>query len=140
MSQVRRVRPEEHALARELYRRVGYGGGVRDEDVLLGAFEGDRLIGVVRLVEEGEVLTLRGMMVDAESRGRGVGGRLLDALLPEIGARTCWCVPYRHLEAFYARAGFYEAEAEAPAFLVERAHRYRKRSDVCVMVRAVGPR
>jgi hypothetical protein len=54
---------------------------------------------------------------------KGIGAQLL-AALREID-EPCYCVPYAHLEAFYARAGFVLIEEGFPDFLRARAVDYR---------------
>lgn len=54
----------------------------------LGAFEEDRLIGIVTFVRDNGPKTkhkanLYGMYVSAECRGKGIGGKLLDTLIKE---------------------------------------------------------
>lgn len=56
--------------------------------VVLGAFEGDRLIGIVGCVQEAKVkarhkAVVWGMYVSPEARGRGVGRRLLERVIAE---------------------------------------------------------
>ncbi|HYR11848.1 MAG TPA: GNAT family N-acetyltransferase, partial [Longimicrobium sp.] len=105
---IRVARPEEYARVRETYEAWGYGGGVQPEDVVYLAEAGGELAGVVRRTHEHEVTMLRGMQVAPEWRGRGVGRRLLNALVADLGDEECFCVPYTHLTGFYGAAGFAE--------------------------------
>ncbi|HEY5061569.1 MAG TPA: hypothetical protein VII52_08550 [Gemmatimonadaceae bacterium] len=51
---------------------------------------------------------------------------LLQALVAELGASECLCVPNAHLVRFYGAAGFAPLPIErAPPFLVERSAHYR---------------
>jgi ketosteroid isomerase-like protein/ribosomal protein S18 acetylase RimI-like enzyme len=64
----------------------------RDDDGLLGAFEGDRLVGMTGFVREGNLKTrhkavIWGVYVVPEARGRGAGRALLVAALD--GLRAC---------------------------------------------------
>lgn len=125
---IRIARPGEHARALAAYEAWGYGGGVQPEDAVYLAEADGELAGVVRRTREHGVTMLRGMQVAPEWRGRGVGTRLLDALVAGLGAEPCYCVPYTHLTGFYAAAGFREiAEEAAPPFLRYRLAGYRTR-------------
>ena len=109
------------------YQKVGYGAGFNSSDTVLEARNKGKLIGVTRLAEEKGVLVLRGMYVEEESRGQGLGRLMLDAAAAEIGSRECWCIPYAHLRQFYSRIGFQECTQElTPKFLRERASDYQK--------------
>jgi GNAT superfamily N-acetyltransferase len=138
---IRVARPEEYARIRETYEAWGYGGGVQPEDVVYLAEAGGELAGVVRRTHEHGVTMLRGMQVAPEWRGRGVGRRLLNALVADLGGEECFCVPYTHLTGFYGAAGFVEiAEEYAPPFLRPRLAGYLTRGlSVLVMRRPANP-
>ena len=134
---IRIARPEEHAGALAAYEAWGYDGGLLPEDVVYLAQADGELVGVVRRTHEHGVTMLRGMQVAPEWRGRGVGQRLLDALVADLGLEPCYCIPWSHLTGFYAAAGFREIPEEAaPPFLRYRLAGYRTRGlDVLVMGR-----
>jgi GNAT superfamily N-acetyltransferase len=138
---IRTARPEEYARVRETYEAWGYGGGVQPEDVVYLAESGGELAGVVRRTHEHGVTMLRGMQVAPEWRGRGVGRRLLNALVADLGGEECFCVPYAHLTGFYGAAGFVELPEEyAPPFLRPRMAGYRTRGlSVLIMRRPANP-
>ena len=54
-----------------LYERVGYEGGVADEDTTFVARVDGAIVGAVRLSPERGLFVLRGMYVDEDRRGRG---------------------------------------------------------------------
>jgi GNAT superfamily N-acetyltransferase len=134
---IRIARPEEHARAREAYEAWGYGGGVLPDDVVYLAEVDDELTGIVRRTVEHGVTMLRGMHIAPERRRRGIGAKLLDALVADLRGAECHCVPYTHLTGFYGAAGFEQvADDDAPAFLRERMAGYRARGlSVLVMRR-----
>lgn len=111
----------------DLYERVGYTGGVAEDDRVLVAHRAGRIVGAVRLCHETGLLVLRGMYVLEDSRGSGVGTALLARASREIGTAESWCVPYVHLMDFYSRIGFREATGRVPGFLGERRDRYARR-------------
>ncbi len=121
----------------QLYRANGYGADVSPDDRVLIAEAEDKIVGVVRICEEGGRVILRGMHVKPGFRGRGIGTVLLSQAAEAIGARSCYCVPYTHLQSFYSQVGFQMAGPErTPAFLRRRREEYRARGlDVVVMFR-----
>lgn len=126
--EIRRAAAEDIPRAREFYAERGYGGGIAPDDtVLLAERDGD-LIGIVRLApEEGEIV-LRGMQVHPSFQRQGIGLHLLAAVASALGNRTCYCIPYAHLEDFYGRIGFAAVDlADAPPFLRSRVEGYRVR-------------
>ena len=128
---------EEHAEVGHFYRSVGYGGEIQEADRVMVARRRTSVVGAVRLCEEEGELVLRGMYVEPESRGRGVGRGLLAAVERLIGERRCWCVPYWHLTGLYGAFGFRVSAFETvPSFLQLRYEAYVKRGlEVVVMVR-----
>jgi GNAT superfamily N-acetyltransferase len=136
---IRIARPDEHARALATYEAWGYGGGVQPDDVIYLAESGGELVGIVRRTREHEVTMLRGMQVAPEWRGRGVGGQLLRALVADLGADECVCVPYTHLTGFYGAVGFVEIpEENAPPFLRYRMAGYRTRGLSVLVMRRPG--
>ncbi|WP_288379054.1 GNAT family N-acetyltransferase [uncultured Massilia sp.] len=127
------------ALAR-LYRDAGYGAAVGAEDTVLVAKTAASLVGAVRLCREEGVLVLRGMQVRRDVQRQGIGSRLLATCLPYLARAEAFCLPYAHLEGFYATAGFAPADSAAlPAFLADRLATYRSRGqDVIAMRRPAG--
>ena len=70
-------------------------------DVRLGAFEGDRLVGVAVL--EGERLYY--LYVDAAYRGRGVGSALFEAAASRVPRLLVSSIPTRNTVDFYLARG-----------------------------------
>jgi N-acetylglutamate synthase-like GNAT family acetyltransferase len=85
------------------------------------------------------VTMLRGMYIAPAEQCRGLGSQLLRAFVADLHDVDCYCVPYAHLRAFYAKAGFAPvADTGIPEFLCERLMAYRARGlDVLIMRRAV---
>jgi len=80
---------------------------------------------------------LRGMYVDPLSQRQRVGTYLLNAFVTGLADAECFCIPFTHLIAFYAGAGFrVVADEAAPSFLGKRVAQYRKDGrDVLIMRR-----
>lgn len=123
-----------------LYADAGYGAAVGAQDTVLVAKQGAALLGVVRLCLEDGIVVLRGMQVRRECQGQGIGARLLAACEAHMAGTETFCLPYTHLERFYATAGFVRVGAGAlPDFLAQRLATYRARGqDVIAMRRAPG--
>ena len=122
--------------AREAYRAWGYRGSIGPNDEVLMA-EGDgELLGIVRLAEEGGVYVLRGMQVSPSSQRQGIGTTLLHEFMKRLGGAKCYCVPYTHLDGFYAQAEFRECSSEsAPRFLADRLSQYLEGGRKVILMR-----
>ena len=129
----------EQLEIQSFYRWCGYSATISPNDTIFVARENAEVIGAVRLVDEHGVIVLRWMYIAQDKQRRGIGGQLLVALEGLIGDRECYCIPYRHLEKFYAKIGFFKIDEErVPAYLQTRAAEYRARGqDVILMARAV---
>ena len=109
------VRPLRHSVLRpnQAFDDTLYPGD--DAALHLGAFEGDRLVGIASLYEEDRVdgraggWRLRGMATDAGVRGAGFGALLLAACVDEVagaGGTELWCNARLPAVGFYQRGGF----------------------------------
>ena len=109
------VRPLRHTVLRpgQAFAETVYPGD--DAGVHLGAFDGDRLVGIASLYEEDRVggraggWRLRGMATDAGVRGAGYGAALLAGCMEEVagaGGTELWCNARMAAVGFYRRAGF----------------------------------
>ena len=119
-----RARP----LVDPFYERNGRRRCARDEDLFFVAVEDGRVSGCVRYCVESGTPMLRTMMVDAAHRRRGIGSVLLREFahyLETHGIRGVYCLPYAHLDAFYATVGFQRIGTdEVPVFLKDRMRTY----------------
>ena len=109
------VRPLRHSVLRpgQALEETVYPGD--DAGVHLGAFDGDRLVGIASLYLEDRVggrdggWRLRGMATDAGVRGAGYGAALLAGCVEEVagaGGTELWCNARMVAVGFYRRAGF----------------------------------
>jgi N-acetylglutamate synthase-like GNAT family acetyltransferase len=127
---------DEYSLAQHFLDVEGYRGDPisLDDEVLLARMNGI-VIGIVRLSFEMGLLCLRGMRLQSEYRRQGIGTVMLNRLRIMILERPCYCLPYRHLDSFYAQIGFVVVE-HLPEPLAERLAAYRQRElDVIGMAR-----
>jgi predicted GNAT family N-acyltransferase len=109
------VRPLRHAVLRpgQAFEETVYPGD--DAGWHLGAFDGDRLVGIASLYQENRVggrtggWRLRGMATDAGVRGAGFGAALVAGCVEavaEAGGTELWCNARMSAVGFYRRAGF----------------------------------
>lgn len=92
-----------------------YPGDGLSTTVHLGAFAGERLVGIASLYRQarpgkpGGGWRLRGMATEADVRGAGFGAELLEACLGHVaasGGDELWCNARAPAVGFYRRAGF----------------------------------
>ena len=108
------IRPLRHRILRpgQAYEETAYPGDDLPDTVHLGAFDGDRLVGIASLYREGREgpgWRLRGMATDDTVRGAGFGGALLAACMDHVaaaGGGELWCNARMVAVGFYRRAGF----------------------------------
>lgn len=105
----------EAVLIRGTDRDTPYFEGDRDETTLhFGAFFGDRVLGCLSFMRnewmEKPAWQLRGMAIDPEFRGAGVGARLLakaeEALVGQSDIRQLWCNARSGAVGFYRKQGW----------------------------------
>ena len=120
------------------YKAAGYGGGAAEQDYMLLAVHKSDIVGVVRISTEDSIPVLRGMYIDEDFRGRGIGSLMLNKLTTYLNslANPCFCVPYSHLERFYGEIGFRPVEEhQAPNFLVKRCRGYTESGLKVILMR-----
>ncbi len=112
------VRELRHLLLRphQPPEELVYPGDDAPDTLHLGAFEGDRLVGIASIcreappgADEPDAWRIRGMATVPELRGAGVGGRLLEECVAHArsrGAVMVWCNGRVGAVAFYERHGF----------------------------------
>ena len=110
------VRPLRQAILRrgQSWEETAYPGDGDPATFHLGAFDGDRLIGIASVYQEprpgrADGWRLRGMATAEDARGRGAGRALLAACVTHVAANgggELWCNARTPAAAFYAAAGF----------------------------------
>lgn len=117
----------EHADVAAFYTECGYMSGFGASDTVLVAELKGSIVGVARLCPDQGVVVLRGMQVHPDFKRQGIGQSLLNNCMARVGTSQCYCIPWRHLERFYASAGFEHCDTSAvPEFLSARYSRYLK--------------
>jgi predicted GNAT family N-acyltransferase len=111
------VRPLRHRVLRpgQGFDHTLYPGDDRSDTVHLGAFDGERLVGIASLYREprpggaGGGWRLRGMATEPDVRGAGFGAGLVAACIDRVatsGGGELWCNARIPAVGFYRRAGF----------------------------------
>ena len=78
-----------------------------DKTINIGAWDGDRLVGSVRLLSDGYFFcTIPEVMVDPEYRRKGIGKELLRRALDAAPGGTIFLGAQPGQEAFFEQAGF----------------------------------
>lgn len=119
------------------YETVGYSDTAQPGDLVWTA-RADRIVGAVRICPQAAgYFLLRGLYVAPSAQRQGVGSALARAALADAAGRFCYCLPFRHLEHFYARLGFTAIRPDhAPLELEQRWRRYGSEGlDVILMRR-----
>jgi GNAT superfamily N-acetyltransferase len=117
------------------YEICNYKGGVEDKDTIVIAID-EEIIGAVRICYEHGKQVLRGMQIKPGWQRKGIGSAMLKFLVDQADMKGCYCLPYKHLQSFYASIGFEEiAPQYAPSFLAERLKKYLSSgSDIIMMM------
>ena len=128
MINIRLVKPSELDNARNFIQSIFPEAMVQvnDDDLVLLAEHGDRVVGFAHVVDGGERIIVRGIGVESAMRGHGVGTLLLDCLLDMIkdDIRPIY-LKVRSMNPaidLYARYGFFLKKFGPTHVLVKRPH------------------
>ena len=86
-------------------REFGQMGPIGADEKLFLLRDDGALMGCVRRVEESGAFVLRSLLVHPDHRGKGLGERLVRALL-SASARPVYCLAYDHVTPWYKSMGF----------------------------------
>lgn len=106
-----------------LYQAVGWSMYTRDPKKLeraiaqslsvLGAYDGDQLVGLIRAVGDGEtILFIQDLLVLPSYQRQGIGRQLVDALVdqfPQVRQRVLLTDDQPQTRAFYENIGFVQS-------------------------------
>lgn len=128
--EVRRAHALEHPAVSKFYEATGYAPAVASGDDVTVALRDGQIVGVCRITTEEGHAVLRGMRVAESYWRRGIATSLLRVVEATL-AQPCYCLPYSHLVALYARARFAPVEEDQlPPFLLARLSRYRAKGEL----------
>jgi GNAT superfamily N-acetyltransferase len=117
--EISRATPSEHRAILALHREAGWPGTHVDGDVWAARVAGE-VVGSVQVIEIApRLMLIDAAVVQARSRGRGIGTAMVTAVLATQEA-LWWLECRAERIAFYERLGF-SAEHDAPVPAIVRA-------------------
>ena len=120
-------------LANQFYKRV-YKKGVASKDETVFILKDQEIICSAKLRRLDKQLLLTGVACDAEHRGQGYASQLIAKLLL-LQKQPVYCFPYLHLQRFYSRLGFVDADPQqAPEIVAKKFYSYSKNRKLQLMV------
>ena len=136
---VRAALPTELEWANACYRDAGFLPSTATDRIAIAECGGKRAgLGRVVPVQPG-VAELGGMYVLPAFRGQAVARRIVDFLVQQSDAARLYCIPFAHLEAFYASCGFARVGADdaVPAPVAHKLAWCERQYEqpVCLLVR-----
>lgn len=121
---VRRLLEPELAWANERYEEVHFLLSSANDFLAVAEVDGEK-VGLGRLVPVNATTgELGGMYVLPAFRGRKIAGAIVSYLLLHSPYRQLFCIPFAHLDGFYAGFGFHPVPAETavPCAVVEKVN------------------
>lgn len=140
---IRREPAINYPAAQAFYMSVGYNEVIAPDAMVIAAWDGDKIIGLVRIAREFGVHVLRGMQILESYQHHGLGTRMLQEVEAQLGEQECFSLPYADLEGFYSQIGFSvfpEDHEDTPPHLVNRLADYRKKGLDVILMRHPGKR
>ena len=91
------------------------------------AMGNNNIIGSVKVEKSNGISILRGMYISNEFQGRNLGTQLIKHIEPILNETISYCMPFSHLEKFYAQIGFIKVNlCKYPDYLRQRYRSYEK--------------
>ncbi len=110
---VRKALPEDLRPAVELAEKLGLDyPGLEADPLWIAAAEDGRIVGLAALKTHSDCLELCALGVEPEQRGKGIAGKLVEALLAEApgGVHLATVIP-----GFFETCGFHIIKEDIPA-------------------------
>lgn len=121
------------------YKRHGHKGKAETGDTAFWLKHEKEILAAVRFTTEGDNILLRGLWVHKERRGEGLGSTLLTGCRRYWEKHTCFCYPFSHLDAFYAKHGFLHPDEQAPEHLLRKLRSYQQRGEDVILMQYQPP-
>ncbi len=96
-----------------------FNGDFDENTFHLGYFEENNLLGIVTLMSSGDIAQLRGMAVDENHQGKGIGRKLVlaaEEILTEKNVRKIWMNARETAVPFYEKLGYH---TEGEIFMIK---------------------
>jgi N-acetylglutamate synthase-like GNAT family acetyltransferase len=112
--------PQFEAI-RQFYVSEGYNAKLLPHEKIICLIEQGIVIGACRLNKEEGAFVLRGLYIHKDHRRKGLGTRLVNRVIEELGTEPCYCLPHYSSEEFYESVGFIRIPPDqSPRHLRER--------------------
>ena len=108
---IKRISPEQtYLLRREILRKNlpqeshEFNGDFDDQTFHLGYFVEDRIVGIITVLQNGEIAQIRGMAVSEDYQGKGIGKKLVEKveeILGEAQIQKIWMNARETAAEFY---------------------------------------
>lgn len=136
--EVRRLHRDEWREAQRFYASVGYTALIKPIDDVFGIFQGQKVVGLVRISPEYGSLTLRGLQVSDGARGQGLGRKLMELVLREFKGKKIYLLETSDGQKFFEKFGFKVISIdETPEYLQKRlteAERKNQSHDAMLLI------
>jgi len=107
------------------YKSVGYHSDWSSTERAFCSLINNEVIGAVKVESRHGVSILRGMYLAEPIRNKGYGSKFIQFIEPILNKTTSFCMPFTHLEQFYAQVGFKKIQMQQlPLFLQKRFASY----------------
>lgn len=94
-------------VVKNFFKKNGFRAQAAKSDIVYIARLHNSMVGALRLCPySNNTWLLRSMCIKEELRNQGIGSDFLMSLNDTFKAKNVYCFPYKHLEAFYRKAGF----------------------------------
>lgn len=99
--------PDDLKWMNEVYTQINFQpASAKSDTCVVARLDGER-IGMGRLIHfDDQADEVAGIYTDPEQRGKGIASAIVRWLIEQSKARTIYCLPFDHLEAFYSSFGF----------------------------------
>ena len=103
------------------YKDVGYHSNWSPTERAFCSLINNEVVGAVKVENIHSVSILRGMYLTEQIRNKGYGSKFIQFIEPILNKTTSFCIPFAHLEQFYAQIGFKKIKMQQlPLFLQKR--------------------
>jgi len=111
----------------QFYRNMGYHSGWSENEQAYCFLVDNAVKGCVKVERIHGICMLRGMYLEKNSQGKGLGTLLIKHIEPALNEATSYCLPFVHLSEFYGQVGFEKISSESlPDFLITRFNKYQE--------------
>lgn len=133
------VNDDNRYLLNRFYKHNGHKGKATHTDHAFYLSQQDKILAAVRFEITPDYMLMRGLWVEKNSRGQGLGSNLLKQLIQQMKQQPCYCLPYKEQRQFYLQQFFIDASADAPSQLIQQWQHYQQRGELLDLMRYQPP-